>query len=373
MLSSLSRPGMRLVLGLMLAGVGVTASACSLFEGEHHEEHEAHGELPVTHPLRTDTSIDNEYVAQIRAIQHIELRALERGYLQDILIDEGQHVTKGQQLFQIMPMIYQAEVQKAAAEAEFAEIEYRNTKTLQEGNVVSDNELALSKAKLDKAVAERSLAQAHMGLTNLKAPFDGIMGRLEVRRGSLLEEGELLTTMSDNSEMWVYFNVSEAEYLDYKMAMKDGEVPQVQLRMANGKLFDHVGEVRTIEADFNNETGNIAFRATFPNPDGLLRHGETGKVIMSEPLQDVLIIPQKATFDVLDKKFVFVVGEDHRVELREITVTHELPHLFVVGSGLDESDQILLEGIRKVRDGDQVAAVYEAPEEVIAKLDVPAE
>ena len=363
--TTMMRQGARLALGLTLL---FGATSC---EESHHEEggHHQTGNYPATHPMRQDTELTREYVAQIRAIQHIELRAMEHGYLDDIFIDEGQWVTKGEKMFQIMPRVYQAEAKKAAAEAEFADIEYRNTKTLQEGNVVSPNELLMAKAKLDQANAERDLANVHLGLTELKAPFDGIMGRLEVRRGSLLEEGELLTTLSDNSEMWVYFNVSEAEYLDYKTQIIEDEEPlQVQLRMANHKIFDEIGEVRTIEADFNNETGNIAFRATFPNPKGLLRHGETGKVLVKNTIAGALVVPQKATFDVLDKKYVFVIGEDGVVQRKEITVQAELPHLYVIESGVTEEDVILLEGLRHVRDGQHVEVHIEKPDEVVAQL-----
>src|SRR5690606_1771530 len=127
------------------------------------------------------------------------------------------------------------------------------------------NELALAKAKLDKAKAELALAMGHLGFTEIRAPFDGIIDRFRVRLGSLVDEGELLTSLSDNSKMWVYFNVPEAEYLDYITREKSDSVLKVQLQMANHQLFDQAGIVETIEADFNNETGNIAFRATFKN------------------------------------------------------------------------------------------------------------
>lgn len=365
-----------LVMGLALF-TGVAGCGGAHAETEHGEgeggHHLADGQYPVTHPLRTSTEIEREYVAQIHAYQHIELRALERGYVEDIFVDEGQPVTAGTRMFQIMPMIYRAELAKAAAEADFAGIEFENTRTLHEGNVVSPNELKLAAARRDKADAELALAQAHFDLTQVKAPFDGIMGRLEVRKGSLVEEGELLTTMADNHKMWVYFNVTEAEYLDYKRRMDHHDPFDVRLRLANGEIFEEKGVVETIEADFNNETGNIAFRATFPNPTGLLRHGETGNVVVTTPLEDVLIIPQKATFDVLDKKFVFVVDAEGIAHLKEIHVAEELPHLYVVSSGLDEDDNVLLDGLRKVRDGHEVATIFEPPSEVMANLDLHAE
>lgn len=324
-----------------------------------------------TSPVRTDTDVTREYVCQIRAIQHIELRALESGYLETIFVDEGQAVKRGQRMFQILPTVYQAELQKAQAEAAVAQIEYQNTKKLANGHVVSSSELALSKAKLDKEIAELELAKVHLGFTDIRAPFDGIMDRLRVRRGSLVEDGELLTTLSDNSKMWVYFNVNEAEYLDYKSRADNSDASKVKLVMANGKLFANIGKVETIEADFNNETGTIAFRATFANPDGLLRHGETGKVLMTSQLKNALIVPQKATFEILDKKFVFVVDKDGVVHSRQITVAKELTQVYAVESGLTENDKVLLEGLRKVKDGDKISTKYMEPKEVISHLEVP--
>lgn len=341
-----------------------------------HHEHQSHpeeGKFAATSPLRKDTELTKDYVAQIRAIQHIELRALEKGYLQGIFIDEGKSVTKGEKLFQIMPMIYQAEVQKANAEAELSNIELKNTKLLADKNVVSPNELALAKAKYDKARAEVSLASTHKSLTELRAPFNGLMGRFQVRMGSLVNEGDLLSTLSDNSSVWVYFNVSEAEYLQYKSRPESDKTTAVKLMMANGEVFDQPGKVETIEADFNNETGNLAFRATFSNPKGLLRHGETGKILMSVPLKNALLIPQKATFDVLDKKFVFVVDEQHVVHSRPITVSAQLPQVYVVDSGLKEGERVLIDGLRKVRDGAKIEIDYKEPSEVFSHLEVSAE
>jgi membrane fusion protein, multidrug efflux system len=324
----------------------------------------------VTSPLKRDTLVTREYVCQIHAISHIELRALEKGYLEKIFVDEGQSLKKGQLMFQIMPLLYKAETQKAQAEANFAEIEYKNTKSLADSNVVSKNELALAKAKLDKAKAELALAQVHLGFTEIRAPFNGIMDHFQVRLGSLVDEGDLLTTLSDNSKMWVYFNVPEAEYLEYKAKEKKDDMLQVNLLMANHELFKYSGVVETIEADFNNETGNIAFRATFPNPDRLLRHGETGNIQMNVPLKDALIIPQKATFEILEKKYAFVVDKDNVVRSREISIAAELPDIYIINEGISADDKILLEGIRKVKDGDKIAFDYQDPKSVIPHLKV---
>jgi membrane fusion protein (multidrug efflux system) len=330
--------------------------------------------LLVTSPLLKDTTVTKEYVSQIHSLQHIELRALEKGYLEKIFVDEGQHVEKGQLMFQIMPLLYQAELKKAEAEARFVAIEYQNTKKLAEGNVVSPNELALSQAKLEKARAEVGLAQTHLGFTTIRAPFSGIMDHFQGRLGSLVDEGDLLTTLSDNSKMWVYFNVPESEYLAYKAHAKASDSAQkVRLRMANNEEFGYPGVVQTIEADFNNETGNIAFRATFPNPDGLLRNGQTGSILMTVPLKKALLIPQKATFEVLEKKYVFVVDQNKVVHQREVAIGSEMSGLYAIKGGLTANERILLEGLRKVKDGDKISYDYKDPKAVFANLKVYSE
>ncbi|MCX8111680.1 MAG: efflux RND transporter periplasmic adaptor subunit [Bacteroidia bacterium] len=340
---------------------------------QKHAEKPEEELLRVTSPLRRDTTLSREYVCQIRAIRQIEIRALEPGYLQAVYVDEGQFVRAGQVLFQILPSIYQAEYQKAAAEVQYAEVEYRNAKALADSGVISPNQLALVKAKLEKAKAELALTQAHLQFTTIRAPFDGLVGLLQVRVGSLLEEGELLTTLSDISQLWVYFNVPEAEYLEYASKLKKDSILRVRLRMANGKLFPHEGSVTAVEAEFDNKTGNIPFRATFPNPEGLLRHGETGNIIISQPFFQALLIPQKATFEIMDKKYVYVVEEKDTLRARPIEVAAELPHLYIVARGLTEKDKILLEGLNKVHEGERVSYVFVPPEEALSELHLHAE
>jgi len=356
-------------------GIRVAVALGWLLATGCHKEEETREKLKVsvTTPLRKTTQLNRDYVGQIRAIQHIELRALERGYLQGIFVDEGQAVKAGQKMFQIMPLLYNAEVLKASAEAQRSEIEFNNTRMLADKNVVSPQELALSRANLSTAQAQLQLATTHKGFTEVRAPFDGIMGRFQARLGSLIGEGDLLTTMSDNRTMWVYFNVTESEYLSYKNAKHGDEPEPVLLIMANGQVFNQPGFIQTIEADFNNETGTIAFRAGFPNPEGLLRHGETGKVRMTVPLPDALLVPQKATFEVLEKRYCYVVDEKNTVHSRVITIANELPDLFAVSGGLKETDRILLDGLRKVHENDVVDVEFEKPEEVYSNLDARAE
>ncbi len=339
----------------------------------HHDHAKIKPKYQVTTPLQETTVITRDYVSQIRAIQHIEVRALEEGYLEQILVDEGQSVKAGQPLFQIMPRLYQAELGKATAAAEFAEIEYQNTLKLAQGKVVAPSELALAKAKLDKAKALLQLSQVHLDFTQLKAPFDGIVGRFVARKGSLLDKGDLLTTLSDNREMWVYFNVPEAEYLEYKRTNSAGKQLKVRLETADHRMFEHEGIITAIEADFDNQTGNIAYRATFSNPSGILRHGQTGKILVDFPVNDAIVIPQAAVFELLDKHFVFVVDDSGKVQSREVAIRNQLADVYLIASGLQPTDKILLEGQRKVRDGDLIDPKVLEPKKVLSSLSVYAE
>lgn len=357
----------KMVLLLSSAIMLFVANSCGHSEGHEGEENVKY---IATSPLVQDTTVQKKFVCQVKAIQHIELRALEKGYLQNIYVDEGQSVKKGQMMFQIMPLIYKAEFMKAKAEVDYAQIEYRNTKALADSNVVSKNELAMARANLDKAIAQMEMAKVHLGFTEIRAPFDGIMDRFNVRLGSLVDEGELLSTLSDNSKLWIYFNVPEAEYLEYKRKHIAGIKTGVQLMLANNELYEHDGFIETVEADFNNETGNIAFRANFPNPDGLLRHGETGNILMESTYKDAIIIPQKATFEILEKKYVFIIDKNNIVHQREVKIAAEMPDLYVIAGGLKKDSKILLEGIRKVKDGDKISFTYENPKDVIPKLNV---
>jgi membrane fusion protein (multidrug efflux system) len=340
----------------------------------HHEEHH---KIVATSPVVKEVVSTQQYVCQIHSRRHIEVRALESGYLEEIPVKEGQIVEEGDLLFKILPTIYQAKLDSEVAEADQVQIEYNNTLNLFKKNVVSQQEVALAKAKLAKAQAKVKLAKAELNFTEVRAPFGGIIDRLHSMQGSLIAEGDILTTLSDNSEMWVYFNVPEArylEYLDYKANPgRSSEEMQIELVLANGQSFQQAGKIAAIEADFNNTTGNIAFRADFPNPAGLLRHGQTGNILIHRKLQDALVIHQRATFEILDRRYVFVVGEDEVVHQREIRVLHEMEDIFVIKEGLEKEDKIVLEGIRQVRDGEPVEIEFRDPAGALKDLKNQAE
>jgi membrane fusion protein (multidrug efflux system) len=332
-------------------------------EEAHHEQHQ----IVVTSPMAKDVVITQEYVCQIHSRRHIDVRALANGYLMPISLKEGQAVKEGELMFEILPILYKAKWEAEVAERDLAKMEMDLSQTLADKKSVSQKEVKLFKAKLAKAQAKADLAEAELNFTKVTARFDGIIDRLKEQQGSLIKEGDVLTTLSDNKVMWVYFNVTEKRYLEY-MAETDQnkQSPDIVLMLANHSKFPHLGKIGAIEANFNNETGNIAFRADFPNPDGLLRHGQTGTVLISRMLKGAIVIPQRATFENLAKQYVYVVGKDDVVHQREIAIQHELEDIFVIGKELDVNDRIILEGIRQVREGEKVEYEFRQPEQVMA-------
>ena len=390
-------------------------SACDKSEGDEQEEHETeehHEEqhtLVVTTPISEDVISTQQYVCQIHSRRHVEVRALERGYLEAIHSQEGQTVKKGDVMFRIIPVVYQASLDTAVAEAELAQIKYNNTKVLTEKSVVSNQELALAKAELAKAQAQVKLTQAKLNFTALRAPFDGIIDRQRAQQGSLVDAGDILSTISDNQVMWVYFNVPEARYLEYKARLdKETDELAIELRLANGEIFPQPGKIGAIEADFDNETGNIAFRADFPNPDSLLRHGQTGTILIHRKVPGAIVIPQRATYEILAKKYVYVIEPDDKqaaqhggkkgadeghksaskhhekqggdqaeqhgiVRQREIIIQEEMDDIYVIKEGLSVNDKIVFEGIRQVRDGDRVEYELRPPQQILKHLKFHAE
>lgn len=410
---------------IAIALVCLALPACKQRAAEVHEE--AHRVL-VTSPVRKDIVLTQQYVCQIHSCRHIEMCALENGYLEAIPVKEGQKVKQGDTLFTILPTLYQAKLDAEVAEVQLAQIRFDNTQRLFQQNVVAKPEVDLARAELAKAQAKVALVKAELNFTFIKAPFDGIIDHQNHQQGSLIAEGDMLTTLSDNSVMWVYFNVPEARYLEYQ-ADKDKDSIKIELELANGKKFPHLGKIGAIEADFNNETGNIAFRADFPNPEGLLRYGQTGTVILSRVEKDALVIPQRCTYEILAKKYVYVVAkpdekskqaaehgeegakhggehgheevakheEHHAAEpeaksgekgaehakkhgeiegvarQREIIIKTALDDIFVLQEGVDTHDKIVLEGVRQLRDGDEFEYEFMPPEKALSNLKYHAE
>lgn len=357
---------------LILTALSVFAGACSKHQaGAGHHEEERHP-VVLTTPSVMSVPTTQAYVCRMQSRRHIEIRALNEGYLNEIPIQEGQAVRAGERLYDLYPVLYRAKLEAEKAELRLAEINLQNTEPLAARGFVAAPELARAKAERDRAKAKFDQATAELGFTSIVAPFDGIVGRQLMQKGSLVEAGDTLTTMSDNSVMWVYFNVPEADYLRFKSlrGATDPKSPRtlrlggatIQLRLADGQIFDkNAATTLTIESEFNRETGNIEFRADFPNPKGLLRHGQTGTLLINQKLSGAVVIPQRATFEILDRKYVFVVDEKGVAHQREITVARELEDIYVIKAGLSAGEKFVLEGVREVRDGERLEGAQTRP------------
>lgn len=370
---------------LIAAGLCLFAGACAKkhAEGGHHEE--APQPVVLTTPSVMSVPTTQTYVCRMQSRRHIEIRALNEGYLEEIPVQEGQSVRAGDRLFALYPVLYRTKLEAEKAELRLAEINLQNTEKLAGRGFVAPPELARAMAERDRAKAKVDRATAEAGFTSIVAPFDGIVGRQLMQQGSLIEEGDTLTTMSDNAVMWAYFNVPEADYLRFKSSRRPASPESsrqielsgatIQVRLANGQIFNkNASTSLTIESEFNKETGNIEFRADFPNPDGLLRHGQTGTLLINERLGGALVIPQLATFEVLDRRYVFTVDENGIAHQREINVARELEDIYVLSGGLKANEKFVFEGVRQVRDGAHVErTVTRPPNEAVKKLKFKAE
>ena len=373
------------ILAIILSLISLSLPACNLHKEE--QSHEEQNKIVVTSPMAKDVIITQQYVCQIRSQRHSDVAALAEGYLLEIPVKEGQVVETGDVMFKILPTLYQTKYDAEVAEVQLAQLEFNNTAKLAEENAgvraVSQNEVLLYKAKLAKAKAKMKQAEAELSFTTVRAQYDGIIDRLLKQQGSLINKGDILTTLSDNSVMWVYFNVPEVRYLEVMAEL--GQVDKVgdqttretlmtelnrrvkiELLLADGRKFPQIGTIGAIEGKFNNETGNIAFRADFSNPHRLLRHGQTGKMLVHRTLKKAILIPQRATFEILDKRYVYVVDKEDVVHQREIAIQYEKDDIFVIEKGLDVNDKIVLEGVRQVHEDEKVEYEFHTPEKALS-------
>lgn len=324
----------------------------------------------VVNPIVKDTTYSSEYVAEIQSLKYVEVRSKVKGYIEKIYVDEGQPVKEGQLLFTLNFLELEKEVQKAdaayksaTADLKAAEVELTNVRLLVEKNIVSKAELDVLKAKVDalkadveEALVNKEQAVLQLSFSNIKAPYSGIINRIPNKAGSLIAEGDMLTSISDNREIFAYFNLSEIDYLN-TISAGENETKTVSLKLANQTLYGYEGKIEMVESEFDHVTGNIAFRARFPNPDGILKHGANGKIVVNKQLKNALLIPQKSTFEIQDKLYVFVVNQEGVLKQRNIIPKMRFPDFYAVESGLSKDDRILFEGVGNVKDGNKIHPV----------------
>lgn len=332
-------------------------------------------EIPVMEIKKTSAILNTKSVAKIEAVKNVEIRSRIKGYVVEILVDEGVEVHKGQALFKLNSPEYTAEytkteatLKKTMAEQKAAKLEVDRIKMLVDKNIVAPSELELSRSRFE--VAQSSVAEANAILKNAKAflsyttivaPFDGVINRIPLKVGSLINEGELITSISDISAVFAYFNVSESDYLKYLRAKHTGDsLPDednVTLFLADGSEYKYKGKIETIASEIDGATGAISFRARFANPQKLVKHGASGTISLKTTLESVILVPQKSIIEIQDKNFVFVLDKNNTVSMRSIVLGQRINGDFIVQSGLTEKERIVVEGVSVIKAGDQIKPI----------------
>lgn len=324
--------------------------------------------VPIATVSVLDTIIFKEYIADIQAVKNVEVRSRLSGFLEKIYVEEGSAVKAGQILFKINDEEYKADLSKAEAvlnnaiaDAKTVDLEQERTKVLVQSNIVSKTELDLGAAKLK--AAESRVAEARSGLryaksrlshTLIKSPFTGRIDRMPLKAGSLLEEGSLLTTVSDLSAVNVYFSISEKEYLNIasdSAYSKNNFKKRVKLTLANGTVYPFEGTARFAESEFASQTGSLSLKANFPNAEGLLKHGASGKISVPVETGEILAVHQKSVFEIQDRTYVYVLNENNTIKMTPFDAGQRIGHYYMVNSGLKKSDKIVFEGTQSLRDG----------------------
>lgn len=343
---------------------------------------QASNEYAVRDVTTSVCNLSTSYPATIKGIQDIEIRPKVGGFITKVHVDEGDFVHKGQVLFSIDRVQYEAAVKSAEAAVRVAkttvstqELTVKNKKMLHSQGIISDydmemaeNELASAQAQLASANAQLVDAKNNLSFCSVTSPSDGVVGTIPYRVGSLVSSttAEPLTTVSNISEMYVYFSMTEKQLLEYTKGT-DGvqgalaAIPPVNLRLVDGSLYDQTGKVTNVSGVIDIATGSVSMRATFDNPQKILRSGGTGSIVIPVRDSSAIQVPQKATYEIQDKRFVYVVGKDNKVKNTEITVLSQNDGTnYVVTSGLKVGDRIVVEGINTLNDGMAIKPVTEA-------------
>ena len=331
-------------------------------------------ELPVITVSSVPATTHQEYTASLQGRKDIEIRPQVDGYIERIYVDEGARVRKGQTLFQINDRPYReqlnnAKASLAAAKANLANAQINVSKLtpLVQNNVISDVQLKTAQAAYTAAEANVAQAQAvvqsaqiSLGYALVRAPSDGYIGKIPLKTGSLVgtTTAEPLTILSETKEVYAYFSLSETDFIQFKnqypgntIEEKIKQMPPVDLVLADNSLYPEKGKVEIAEGLFDRTAGTITFRATFPNANGILRSGNTGKIRIAKSLVNTIVIPQEATYELQDKVFVFAVGDSNKVVSKPITIAATSGNYYLIQGGVNPGERIVYTGLDRLRDG----------------------
>lgn len=330
--------------------------------------------LPVITLKASDATVEKTYSSLLEGKVNVEIRPQIDGTIQNIYIDEGARVKEGQPLFKIDDRVYREQYNSAlaaqhAAEARLAiaKLDVDKLKPLVENKVVSEIQLKTAQAvyRADLAAVEQARALAGAAKVNLdytviKAPVSGYIGKIPLRLGSVVTKNQnaWLTLLSDISEIYAYFSMSENDFIRFRQQYPGGSIQEklkqiapVSLVLSDGSRYGQKGSISSISGQFDQSTGSVRVRAIFPNPDGLLRSGNSGKVVVESLYPNAILVPQAATVELQDKIFVFLVDKGNKARKQVITSAGTSGKNYIVSSGLKEGDTIITAGIEKLQDG----------------------
>ncbi len=353
------------MLALVLATGGVLLPSCK-GNGDRAQEGAVAPELAVMTVSESDTSLETALPATLEGTNDVEIRPQITGFLTKVHVEDGQYVHKGQVLFTIDQVQLQAAVEQAQAAVAVAQANVNtaqtnanNNKILLDKNIISASAyqtsadaLNAAKAQLQQAQAGLTSARKNLSYSTVTAPVAGFVGAIPYKEGTLVSPQTLLTMLSDNSTMQAVFSINEKTLLEFtdggKRKLKDAiaSMPEVSLRLADGSIYPYKGKIISISGVIDSSTGSAQTKADFPNPDGMLRSGNTGQILIPTVHNSTIQIPQNATYEIQDMRFVYVVGDSAKLHSAPITVAPENDgKTFIVTSGLKPGDVIVTEGV----------------------------
>jgi len=311
---------------------------------------------------RADVTVFSLFPVQIQSENDIEIYPRATGYIRKIYVKEGDNITKGSPILQIDTAEYHQTVNATKAAYENAQLEVTKLKPLVEKNIISPLQLQTAESNAQAALAAYENAKINLDYTLITSPVSGVIGRISLREGSLLTAGTgtLITTVASNGDVFAYFSFDEKLLLQLTDSSRTtlrqlvAQLPPVELLLANGQIYKHPGRIELGSSLIDPVTGSLQMKGIFPNPDAVLHSGSTGTLRIPNIYKNAIIIPQKATYDIQDKKMVFTVDSDNTVHATVIKVLNNTNDIFIIDWGLNEGDRIVLDGVGKVRDGDKI-------------------
>lgn len=315
--------------------------------------------VPVVEIPKRDVTGFTSYPVSIEGQVYSAIRAKVPGYITKVLVDEGQAVKKGQTLFMLETQALSQDAGAAQANVNAAEVEVSRLQPLVDKGIISSVQLETAKARLAQAKANYKSITASIGYATIKSPIDGNVGSIGFREGALVSPADPtpLTTVTDVEDVYAFFSVNERDYIDILQNTKGKTLrekiknfPPVKLQLVNGTPYGETGQVQTITGQVNQSTGTVSFRATFPNPDRLLAHGNSATILVPRKHEDVVVVPQTATFEQQGKVYVYQVKGDSVAVMSAITIKDRVENLYVVTEGIKAGEKIVAQGIGKLRD-----------------------